>query len=536
MSYFGHLRELKEVSSLPDCLTQLSVQAQVNIRLLELDGTILFDAPQLEIGSFCGCVNTHFQELISQVGESIKSQEYHDTICNCGKDLLLLPIRAAEAVDGIVVIYPYITSQQQLFVGIAKMISSYLALARNAVHKTKRAFNILDVHEEFFRRTELFTELDGFYSRTLETLLTYINAEAGIFIPRMVDMSQWDKPVFCTKNDMNLSWLTQIATWAIAKHEIAHCPMIVTIDNGIEDLDFQQIGVSTFISSTMYYEGEVLGIIIFCSQNINTPAFDDLELLESLKGTISLRLHNLHHHIFKERFLQNAFHSLKAPAHSIIGLTEIIGANSEILSSDLQESFKSINQQAQRLVRLTKMAPMLARLHKSSSVQSKISLKEVVAEATATFQITALKTKNVRILQETIADECIIMGNKDDLCEVLENLLDNSLKVTEKNKAIYVKLEIRSSAYQVSVIDEGPGVPKEQRELIFNEFVSIPRFGMTESSGLGLTIARNIIESHGGTLIYVDPTSNYGACFQFTVPKFETDGLGGEEQDARTYK
>ena len=520
MTSSGHLRELKETPGFSTFLTQLAIQIQANIILLQLDGTMVFSAYKSKDDSFCQCTDTSYQYFILEIIHHNNLSEPYTTTCNCRMPLLLLPLRATDALDGILAVCPFEENQQQLLIGTAEMVNNYLSVARTAIQKSRKAFATFDAQEELFRLTEHLTNLDEFYNVVLEILLIYIDTEASIFIPRISDYSKWGEPVFQSKHPVEQEWLTQMAAWAMSQHDKDHCPMTITDENLDRYPEFQRLNPSAFISSTIYYDNKIFGIIIFCSRTlIHETAFDDLALLESLKGMLSLRLFNLHNQMFKERFLQDAFHSLKAPAHSITSLVDIIVSDINTIPQFLYEELKLLTQEAKRLFRLTQKAPMLARLHNSPGDQDKISLKDIVVEVVLIFKTMALNTKNVTIRLKTPNENCDIMGNKDELQEVLENLLENGLKFTEKDKTIFVNLEIRSSVYQVSVINEGAGIPQYQREIIFQEFKSIPRSGNPESSGLGLAISRKIIEAHRGVLKYVDPPNNSGACFTFTLPK-----------------
>ena len=93
------------------------------------------------------------------------------------------------------------------------------------------------------------------------------------------------------------------------------------------------------------------------------------------------------------------------------------------------------------------------------------------------------------------------------------------MKFSQAGQTIRVSFTTGPSYYQVNVIDEGPGIPEEQREEIFTEFRSIPRAGVSKGSGLGLSIARSIVAAHGGTLHCDKNPAGHGAWFWFTLPR-----------------
>jgi signal transduction histidine kinase len=104
-------------------------------------------------------------------------------------------------------------------------------------------------------------------------------------------------------------------------------------------------------------------------------------------------------------------------------------------------------------------------------------------------------------------------GDRDALLRAVRNLLDNAFAVADT-----VAVEVRQTATgpTVSVADNGPGVPADQRERIFEPFVRLPP-GPRTGTGLGLTIVRRTVESHGGTITY-DPSPTGGARFTVHLP------------------
>ena len=104
-------------------------------------------------------------------------------------------------------------------------------------------------------------------------------------------------------------------------------------------------------------------------------------------------------------------------------------------------------------------------------------------------------------------------GDRDALLRAVRNLLDNALAVAD---TVVVEVARTVSGPTISVTDDGPGVPADQRERIFEPFVRLPR-SPSGGTGLGLAIVRRTIESHGGT-ITCDPSPSGGARFTLRLP------------------
>ena len=104
-------------------------------------------------------------------------------------------------------------------------------------------------------------------------------------------------------------------------------------------------------------------------------------------------------------------------------------------------------------------------------------------------------------------------GDRDALLRAVRNLLDNALAVAD---TVVVEVTQTANGPTMSVTDNGPGVPADQRERIFEPFVRLPR-SPRNGTGLGLAIVRRTIESHGGT-ITCDPSPTGGARFTLRLP------------------
>ncbi len=115
----------------------------------------------------------------------------------------------------------------------------------------------------------------------------------------------------------------------------------------------------------------------------------------------------------------------------------------------------------------------------------------------------------------------LVMGVPIRLERVVENLLDNAVSFSPEGGSIVAAVNSRAGRVEVSVCDEGPGVPEESREKVFTRFHSLrpeaEDFG--DHSGLGLAIGRAIAEAHDGTLTVASrPDGADGACFILSLP------------------
>ena len=110
------------------------------------------------------------------------------------------------------------------------------------------------------------------------------------------------------------------------------------------------------------------------------------------------------------------------------------------------------------------------------------------------------------------------------IVQVLINLVDNAIKYTPAGSVIEIHTEQQGQRVVVSVSDNGPGIPEEQKPYVFDMFYSGAKSiaDSRRSLGLGLHLCRSIVEAHGGTLELSDNTP-HGAVFTFTLPTGEVD-------------
>ena len=112
-----------------------------------------------------------------------------------------------------------------------------------------------------------------------------------------------------------------------------------------------------------------------------------------------------------------------------------------------------------------------------------------------------------------------VPGDSRRLEQVFHNLLDNAIKYSHKNSQITISGKTKNDHIQVSVVDEGQGIPQAELTKIFNAFyrASSPDAQKVRGAGLGLTICRAIVEAHGGS-IWAESVPDKGSAFYFTLP------------------
>ena len=129
-------------------------------------------------------------------------------------------------------------------------------------------------------------------------------------------------------------------------------------------------------------------------------------------------------------------------------------------------------------------------------------------------------------------------ADRDRIVQVLNNLIGNAVKFTPPQGKVTVAAQRDGAGWvQLSVADTGPGIPPEEADKIFDEFYQIPQSGgpKTKGMGLGLTIAKKLVEKHGGK-IWVQSEPAKGSTFFFTLPANKPDDAAVQKPFPASYR
>ena len=192
---------------------------------------------------------------------------------------------------------------------------------------------------------------------------------------------------------------------------------------------------------------------------------------------------------------------------------------------DVAEARESLEQIVREGQRAADMIQSVRSMFKSKELACvSVDLNQLIHEVLALVQGT-LKKHGVVVRTELNEALIPVTGNRVQLQQVLFNLVTNAIEAMElvADRRMLVKSELESSGeVRVTVEDSGSGIDPKVIDRIFTSFFTTKADGM----GMGLSICRSIIESHGGRL-WASPGATRGAVFRFTLP---TGILGGEEE------
>ena len=227
----------------------------------------------------------------------------------------------------------------------------------------------------------------------------------------------------------------------------------------------------------------------------------------------------------KSDFLSMISHEFRTPLTSIQGFSELL--ISETLTTKEALSFaQTINSNAQRLARMIGDVLDLDRLEAGQLElrPTSVDVNEIVREVLESLQPTAAGHTLAAELDPGLAP---IVGDPDLILRVVTNLVANAIKYSPNGGPVTVTISQDHVSVQVAVIDQGLGVPAADLETIFTRYARLarPEQANITGTGLGLPIARQIIELHGGR-IWAEHNASGGSIFRFVLPKGATAKAG----------
>lgn len=260
---------------------------------------------------------------------------------------------------------------------------------------------------------------------------------------------------------------------------------------------------------------------------------ENLELCRSLCRQAAIALHrtqlaaDLEHarlvsetEQLRSALLSSVSHDLRTPLSSIIGSTTSLLEYGETFSRDdrtdllktVVEEARRLDRHIQNLLDMTRLGQGALTLHRDW-----VDLHDIVASAISRLP-DALKELSVQI---DIAPDVPLLWVHGVLIEqALVNLLDNAARFSPVSGTIEIKAHCLPEAIEINLCDEGPGIPEDEREKIFDMFFTARQGDRSnfQGTGLGLAIVRGMVAAHGGTVSADSNSSGKGTCMSIRLP------------------
>jgi two-component system, sensor histidine kinase and response regulator len=238
-------------------------------------------------------------------------------------------------------------------------------------------------------------------------------------------------------------------------------------------------------------------------------------------------------HRQREEFIAMVAHELGNPLTVVLGYAEALG--DPHVSREARERARTIIvSETRRMARLVDDLADVANLAAGRFQIQPIlcDLTELVREQAELARAT---TDRHTICLDAPPEMVLTVCDRERVAQVLSNLLANAIKYADDGE-IWIRLCAEEQEARLSVSDEGPGIPKDHLETIFDSYVRLKRDrcnGGPNGTGLGLHIARGIVEAHGGR-IWIDSIPDHGATFHIGLPLAPTAAAGARQTRTRT--
>jgi two-component system OmpR family sensor kinase len=215
------------------------------------------------------------------------------------------------------------------------------------------------------------------------------------------------------------------------------------------------------------------------------------------------------------RFVADASHELRTPLAAVRAYAELFRRGASSRPDDLERAMSGIGRESERMSLLVDDLLLLARLDEGRPLEREpVALDEVVGEAVETARMVEPSRP---ISLETV--DAVVLGDRDRLRQVVDNLLSNVRSHTPAGSAVHVRVSRNGTDAVLEVEDSGPGLGAEKAEQVFERFHrgDPSRSRSSGGVGLGLSIVAAVAEAHGGTAS-ARSTPGDGSTFVVTLP------------------
>jgi signal transduction histidine kinase len=222
----------------------------------------------------------------------------------------------------------------------------------------------------------------------------------------------------------------------------------------------------------------------------------------------------------KDELAQNISHELRTPLTFVRGYVDLLlGGDMGPLNPKQKQGLEIISQKTAVVSQLVNNIILLQQLEQSPLQLALTDVSRVAKESVAKIQNAAAK-QGVSLHLRVPSEMPLVLADPVRVKLVFQHLLENAIKFSPNGGSVQVQLAEQADRIQVAVSDQGIGISKDQLEQIFERFYQIDSSSKRrfEGTGLGLTIAKRIVEAHGGR-IWVKSRLGRGSVFFFDLPK-----------------
>jgi two-component system phosphate regulon sensor histidine kinase PhoR len=235
--------------------------------------------------------------------------------------------------------------------------------------------------------------------------------------------------------------------------------------------------------------------------------FHDLTRLRQLEGV-------------RQEFVANVSHELRTPLSLIKSATETLLDGAKDDAAALGRFLQIIDKHANRLALLIDDLLLLSTLDSGGLRLNRqpLPFRSTVQDAMDDLQPRAL-ARDVA-LENKVSPALVVLADNDRIRQVISNLIDNAIKYGRPGgKTTVSGALLEGGRVEIRVVDDGPGIPKDSQERIFERFYRVDKARSREQggTGLGLAIVKHVVQAHGGE-VRIESETGAGSTFIFTLP------------------
>jgi PAS domain S-box-containing protein len=295
------------------------------------------------------------------------------------------------------------------------------------------------------------------------------------------------------------------------------------------------------MAAPLLADHQVIGVINVESTRPNAFSAADLQLLSALAGQLAIILDNTQAHRdlteraqqlqdayaelaeaeqLRDQLIQNLSHELRTPMTFVKGYVELMQEEAfGPLPPKLREPLTIVSQKTYTVERLVERIVTLQAVRPGTLTLEPLTLDELVQEVAEHWQPKALQA-GIEIMLDVPTGLPLLAGDRKQLAEAFDNLFSNAIKFSPKGGQITLRVQNENEAVHVEVTDTGIGIPPDKLPRVFDRFYQVDgtvrrRFG---GAGVGLAVARQIVEAHGGHIWAESEGLGRGSTFHLALP------------------
>jgi signal transduction histidine kinase len=299
-----------------------------------------------------------------------------------------------------------------------------------------------------------------------------------------------------------------------------------------EEEDLLALGLNSRVLAPLQVGPRPIGMLGLVRVEQHAFAPEEVELIALLGRLVATAVQNIRNYeaerdaadelrrlsALRADFVSVVSHELRSPMAAVIGAARTLQGRWRELTADQRQSFLAlIGDETSRLANLISDVLDTSRIEAGtfSFSFSDVDLAELLRDVAASAE---LGQDEVRVTTEVGTALPHVRGDRERLRQVIQNLVDNAVKYSSAGGEVRLTVTTYDGRIRVDVQDEGPGIPLEDQKLIFEKFGRSDAGGAAKpGTGLGLFIARSIVEAHGGSL-EVESAPQEGSFFILELP------------------